>query len=221
MPAFAENTLQMLKNEIDAIFGTQATFRGEFEGTQSGVSRDILRQQSANSLAQLSRGIERMMDDLYRGWLHLIMVYADDPEFVKRQIKPILGDRTDQYIEYLFNSDDGIEVSVLPGTIIPDDPVTRAEQAMELAKMQRITNTLLYESLKIPNADEEADKLDLNQTMIAIKAQELQQRATQKAQETQMMSGEADKINQQIDAMGAEAGIHPSTTPEAGSPPSP
>ena len=73
-----------------------------------------MRQQAADSLAQLSRGIERMMDDLYHGWLHILMVYADDPEFVKAQIKPILGDRTEKYITSLFNGDDGIEVSVLP-----------------------------------------------------------------------------------------------------------
>lgn len=199
MPAFVENTLVTIKAEIDAIFGTQATFRGEFEWIQSWVSRDILRQQAANSLAQLSRWIERMMDDLYRGWLHLIMVYADDPEFVKMQIKPILWDRTEQFITDLFNNDDWIEVSVLPGTILPDDPVTKSEQAMELAKMNRITNELLYESIGISNADEEADKLDLNQTTIAIKAQELQQRAQQQQQETQTMRNEADGINKAIE----------------------
>lgn len=146
-----------------------------------------------------------MMDDLYRGWLHLIMVYADDPEFVKAQIKPILADRTKKFVDYLFNNDDGIEVSVLPGTIIPDDPVTIAAQAIELAGMNRITNTLLYESLKIPNAEEEADKLDLNETTIAIRSQEIQQRATQKEQENAAMTSEADSINQQIDALGADA----------------
>lgn len=201
MPAFVENTLQTLKNEIDAIFGTQATFRGEFEWIQSWVSRDILRQQAANSLAQLSRGIERMMDDLYRGWLHLIMIYCDDPEFVKVQIKPILWDRTDKYVEYLFNADDWIEVSVLPGTILPDDPVTKSDQAMALAWMNRITNELLYESIGISNPNEEAEKLDLNQTIIAIKAQELQQREQQAQQETQVMRNEADNINKAIDSL--------------------
>jgi hypothetical protein len=31
-----------------------------------------------------------MMTDLYRGWLHLILVFADDPLFVDAQIRPIL-----------------------------------------------------------------------------------------------------------------------------------
>lgn len=213
MPAFVENTLQTLKAEIDAIFGTQATFRGEFEGVQSGVSRDILRQQAGNSLAQLSRGIERMMDDLYRGWLHIIMVYANDPEFVKDQIKPILGDRTEKYIEFLFNNDDGIEVNVLPGTILPDDPVTKAAQAMELAGMNRITNELLYEQIGISNSEEEADKLDLNQTVIAIKAQALQQKAAKDAQETATMQNEAVNINKEIDALDSGGAPNPTEAP--------
>jgi hypothetical protein len=149
-----------------------------------------------------------MMDDLYRGWLHIIMVYANDPEFVNDQIRPILGDRTDKYIEFLFNNDDGIEVSVLPGTILPDDPVTKAAQAMELAGMNRITNELLYEQIGIPNADEEADKLDLNQTVIAIKAQALQQKAARDAQETATMQNEAANINKEIDAL--DSGSSPS-----------
>ena len=201
MPTFAENVLANLKNEIDAIFWTQATFRGEFEWIQSWISRDILRQQSANSLAQISRWIERMMDDLYKLWLHFIMVYADDPDFVKVQLKPILWDRTDKYVEYLFNAEDGIEVSVLPGTILPDDPVTKSEQAMELAWMNRITTQLLYEQIWISNADEEADKFDLNQTTIELKSQALQQKTQQQQAETATMRWEFDNINKTIDSM--------------------
>lgn len=103
---------QTLENQIDSIFGTQATFRGEFEGTQSGVSRDILRQQAGNSLAQLSRGVERMMNNLYKGWLHILLTFANDPEFVEAQIRPILGQSTDDFITLLLNNEDGIEVTV-------------------------------------------------------------------------------------------------------------
>ena len=142
------------------------------------------------------------------------MIYADDPGFGKAQIRPILGGRTERCVEMLFNNDDGIEVSVLPGTILPDDPVTKAEQAMELARMNRITNELLYESIGIPNPDEESDKLDLNQTVIEIKAQELQQRAAMQAQETATMQNEKENISQQIDELDVGWEQSAQTTPQ-------
>jgi hypothetical protein len=213
MSVQTENLIAKMEAAIDAIFGTQATFRGEFEGVQSGVSRDILRQQAANSLAQLSRGIERMMGRLYRGWLHLILHYANDPAFVEAQIRPVLGELTDEYVSILFNDEDGIEVKVLPGSILPDDPVTMAEQAMQLAQMNRITNELLYERLGIPNAKEEAEKLALESTVNAIKAQELQMRAQQQQAEAQATQGEVSKIDAEIESIGNE----PQNPEDAGS----
>lgn len=120
-----------------------------------------------------------MMADLYRGWLHIILHFSNDPEFVQAQIYPVLGSSTEKYIELLFNNEDGIEVKVLPGSILPDDPVTMSEQAMELAQMNRITNELLYERIGIPNPDAEAEKLALEATTNEIKSQKLQQMAAQ------------------------------------------
>lgn len=200
LPGYVLDMLQRLHGQIDSIFGTQATFRGEFEGVQSGVSRDILRQQAGNSLAQLARGIERMMDDLYKGWLHMVLVFADDPEFVEAQIVPILGKKsTEEFLDLLFNSnDDGVEVTVQAGTLLPDDKLTMGEQAMELAKMGKISNELLYERIGVTNPKEEAEKLALEQTVNQIKAQELQQQAAMKMQESQMATNEASQIEAEI-----------------------
>ena len=213
IPEYLVNMTQTLENQIDAIFGTQATFRGEFEGTQSGVSRDILRQQAGNSLAQLSRGIERMMTNLYKGWLHLILTFADDPEFVEAQIRPILGESTDEFITLLLNNNDGIEVTVKAGTILPDDKVTEQEQAIELAKMNKCTTEFLYERMGIPNPKEEAEKFDLSQTEIAIKAQKLQQEAQMRTQEQATWASEMASISSEIDALGGYDSQAPATAP--------
>lgn len=201
LPQYIVNMTQTLENNIDTIFWTQATFRGEFEGVQSWVSREILRDQAGNSLAQLSRGIERMMDNLYKGWLHIILTYADDPEFVKAQIFPILGSSTDEFIELLLNNEDGIEVTVQAWTILPDDKVTMAEQAMELSKMGKATTEFLYERLGIPNPKEEAEKFDLNATEIALKAQKLQQEQAMKESEKVAWQSEVEAITKEIESL--------------------
>ena len=53
-----------------------------------------------------------MMNNLYKGWLHLILTFSNDPEFVEAQIRPILGQSTDDFITLLLNNEDGIEVTV-------------------------------------------------------------------------------------------------------------
>ena len=206
LPNYVPEMLQRLHGQVDSIFGTQATFRGEFEGVQSGVSRDILRQQAGNSLAQLARGIERMMDRLYKGWLHMVLTFADDPEFVEAQIVPILGKAsTEEFLDLLFNgNDDGVEVTVQAGTLLPDDKLTMSEQAMELAKMGKITTEMLFERIGVLNPKEEAEKLALEQTVNQIKAQELQQQAQMKMQESQMATNEASSIEQEIASLAGQ-----------------
>ena len=66
---------------------------------------------------------------------------------------------------------DRAEITVKAGTILPDDKITEAEQAMELAKNWKITMELLYERIWIPNPQKEAEKFAMEQTINAIKAQ--------------------------------------------------
>lgn len=197
LPPYIMNMYTTLQNEIDAIFWTQATFRWEFDWVQSWVSRDILRTQAWNSLAQLSRWIERMMNDLYKGWLHLILVFADDQDFVEKQIRPILWTSTDEFLELLFNDEDWIEITVKAWTILPDDKVTEWEQAMELAKMNKISMELLYERIGISNPEKEAEKFALEQTVNAIKSQHLQladQQAQAQAQQEQQAKQQSQAV---------------------------
>lgn len=49
--------------------------------------------------------------------------------------------------------------------------------------MNKVTTEFLYEKLGISNPKEEAEKFDLSQTEIAIKAQELQRKAQEQIQE--------------------------------------
>lgn len=218
LPGYAQNTLSMLYTEIDNIFGTQQTFRGEFEAAQSGSSREVLRAGSENSLAPLSRGVERSVSHLYKGLLHLLYVFCDDSDFVENQIKPILGDLTDDFLELLYNNiEDGMEVSVLAGSMLPDDKVTQREEAIQLAQYGKISTRLLYERLGIINPEEEATKFETEATLAQIQNAKLEMQAKQEeariqaeaqkqAQGGAMAQSELANINSEIDSLGQEGG---------------
>ena len=92
LPGYIYQTILDLRGEIDNAFWAQQTFRGEYESAQSWTSREILRAGSENSLAILSRALERLNRDTFKLWLHMIYIYSDDADFVNSQIKPILGE---------------------------------------------------------------------------------------------------------------------------------
>ena len=155
------------------------------------------------------KDLERKIADLETKFANSTATAQD----VEWQIRPILWGSTENFLELLFNDNDWIEIDVIPGTMLPDDKVTEAEQAMELAKLNRISNKLLYERLWIANPSKEAEDFALEQTINAIKAQKLQaqarqeQQATQQAQawqqqEQQTVQNEVQDISKQIDNLG-------------------
>jgi hypothetical protein len=131
--------------------------------------------------------------------LHLILVFADDPLFVDAQIRPILWTSTEEFLKLLFNDEDWIEITVKAGTILPDDKVTEAEQAMELSKDWKITMELLYERIWIPNPQKEAEKFAMEQTINAIKAQKLQADAQAETNKVEGWKNEIANISKEID----------------------
>lgn len=203
-----------LLDKIDAVFGTLATFRGESEGVMSGASREVLRTQSGDTLAQVARSVERCSADLYRGWLHIILAFIDDEAFLNDQIVPVLGtEDAKKYRQLLMNDRrQGIEVKVLPGSILPDDKATWASQALELAQRGRISNETLYERLGYPNPEKEAEKTALEAAKFQIQADELKAAAAAKLKEMDAANSEADSLRGEIDQLGA--GGAPAAAPQ-------
>lgn len=213
-PQQVPQLFNILLDKIDATFGALATFKGESEGVMSGNSRQILREQSADTLAQVSRSVERCSADLYRGFLHVILTFLDDDQFMKDQIIPVLGEReASKYREMMMNdAREGIEVKVLPGSILPDDKVTWAQQALDLAKMGRISNETLYERMGYPSPAKEAEKTALEAAKFQIQADELKAAAAAKMKEVDAANAEADSLRGEIDQMGA--GPAPAPVPQ-------
>lgn len=179
LPGYVTATIDSLRLQIDNAFWAQQTFRGEYEAAQSGSARQVLRAGSENSLAVLSRAIERLMKEKFELWMHIFMIYSDDPDFRKNQIEKVLGvEAAERYFELMYdNPGDGMEIYVQEGSMMPDDKMAQREEAIMLAQYGRISTELLYKRLEIPNPEKEARKTLDEQAETEARASAIQTKA--------------------------------------------
>ena len=158
LPVMVTEDLVMSIQEIDSIFGTQATFRGEKEGSETATGRALLREQSYQRLTELIDIVDGVHWEIYNWWLQLIKVRYTETHYTK-----ILGrDRALRIIETMRDDvTDGIDVQVIPGQIMPKDRVYRAERALEGVKSGFVTPLTYFEEAEFDNPMEEAKRLEM------------------------------------------------------------
>jgi len=130
IPSFIANDMNHSIVELDNIFGTQPTFRGEGGGQETATGRAILREQSINRLDELIDVVDKVHTHLYNWWFQMMKVkYTAD-----NYVKPIGSDKADEVIELTQDDlQEGIEIRVVPGQIIQEDRLFKAERAKEEA----------------------------------------------------------------------------------------
>ena len=158
LPILVKEDLILSIQALDAIFGTQPTFRGEKEGGETATGRAILREQSFQRLTELIDIVDEVHWEIYNWWLQLIKVRYTETHYTK-----ILGrNRALKVIETMQDDiTDGIDVQVIPGQILPKDRVYRAERALEAVKGGFGTPLTYFEEAEFDNPMEEAKRLEM------------------------------------------------------------
>jgi len=158
LPSLVKEDLILSIQAMDSIFGTQATFRGEKEGSETATGRALLREQSFQRLTELIDIVDDIHWEIYNWQLQLIKVRYTEAHYTK-----ILGrDRALRIIETMQDDiSDGIDVQVIPGQIMPKDRVYRAERALEGVKGGFMIPLTYFEEAEFDNPMEEAKRLEM------------------------------------------------------------
>ena len=152
LPADVFNSLQDSRNELRGIFGIQGS-------TPQGINQEktvrgkilATNQDSTRIGGGVSEYIEQFADRIYNWWTQLMFVYYDE-----EQIASIIGRGGSQEFITLQSSDLNrkLLVSVKEGSMIPKDPLTEANQAVELFGQGAIGPIELHKRLDSPNPEE-------------------------------------------------------------------
>jgi hypothetical protein len=159
LPAFIYQSLVDYREEIRNVFGVRGS-------TAAGTIQDKTAHGKAQIKGQdgdrIGGGISTMLEefsDLAMNWfVQLMYVHYDEPHFAT-----VLGkENTQQYIK-LSNDEFGVKltVGVKEGSMLPQDPVAKRQDAIQLWSEHALDPITLFERLEFPNPRESAKNLFL------------------------------------------------------------
>jgi len=131
--ATPRRTLFDLAREAETLMAVevQSGCFGDVERQVAALGRAILREEGISRLDEAVSLVDYLSGEIYNWSLQMVKVRYTESHLVK----PLGGERAEEVIDLMQDDiEDGIEVHVIPGQVIPDDRVYRAERAREDAK---------------------------------------------------------------------------------------
>ena len=158
LPQFVENDMMQSIQEIDNIMGTHSTTRGERQGRETATGRQLLRESDRGRIDVLGRRLEEGIAKLFKGWTQIIKVFYTE----KKLLTVLNEENTRTFLEFSRASvKQGMQIEVIPGTLIPEDKASRQQRALTLANSQMISPIDLYKEFGMQNPEEVAKRLFL------------------------------------------------------------
>jgi hypothetical protein len=153
---FVFNDMLQSIAEIDNIFGTHSTTRGEkTPGEETFGGRRLLKESDQERIGELVQMLERVMEDLYKAFAQLIIVHFKKAHFV-----PFIGkDGTSKQLKIDKNViEEGANIKVRQGSTLIKDKVAEAAEAIQLWQMKAIDIISLHERLGDPHPFKTAER---------------------------------------------------------------
>lgn len=163
-PALARDIYQQLidsRNELRNIFGTSGLTPEGIKSEQTVRGKILIsgRDQSRNSI--ISEHLEQFYDRLFNWFVQMIYVYYDEDH-----LATIVGTDKAQELTTLRNSDltKQLVVSIKEGSLIPKDPLTQRNEAVDMFAEGAISLIELHKKLDMPDPKESAKEALIWQT---------------------------------------------------------
>ena len=190
LPPDVYNQLADTRARFRDIFGVRGSSAAGLE-TEDTVRGKILNKGSDGDRigGGVSEYLEQFGGEVYNWFLQLLYVYDTAFQFIEGAVPP------------------KVLVSVKEGSLLPKDSTSIANQALELAKMNRISNIDLYKRLEYPNPEELAANvwLEVNAPQLLFKDNPLVQEAMAMAAAAAAEASATDTARTQVEGDRAHA----------------
>lgn len=157
LPSDVFNQLRDAREELRNIFGTSGSTPGGVEDQKSVRGKILINQLDSSRIGGgVTEYIELLSQKIYNWYVQMMYVYYTDPK-----IFPIGIDRQhDQEVE-IINTDflSPVMITVKSGSLVPKDPLTQRNEAMDLWGAQGIDPISFFEKLDFPDPYESAKDL--------------------------------------------------------------
>ena len=191
LPGDIYQQLSDTREELRNIFGTRGSTPSGTINEQTATGKTLVREQDSDRIGGgVTEYLEQFADAQFNWWVQLMMVYYDEPHAAS-----VIGkERAMEYVS-LKGSDlvSKLTVSVKEGSLIPDSDTDRANEAVELAKMNDIDPISLFDRLGFSDPKQAAERLymwraDPSMLFPEIGAQIQEKQDAQMAQQAQQIA---------------------------------
>lgn len=177
LPGDVFNQLLDTRARLRDIFGVKGSSQAGLEGEDTVRGKILSRGLDTDRIGGgVTEYLEQFADDLYNWYVQLFYVYDDGFQFIE-------GGRPPKIV-----------ISVKEGSLLPKDSTSIVNQALELAKMNKISNLDLFKLLEYPNPEELAANvwLETNAPHLLYKDNLMVQQAIMMAQQSAQMGAQEE-----------------------------
>lgn len=165
LPADVFESLRDGRQELRNIFGTAGSTAEGVKSQESVRGKILVNQMDSSRIGGgITEYIEQLADSLYNLAVQFMFVHYDEEHFITTS-GSITG------IELITLKNDRfpllktLDITVKEGTLVPKDPLTQRNEAIDLWSASAIDPRSLYKKLDFPNPDEATEQLILWQML--------------------------------------------------------
>ena len=156
LPSFVYDDLIDSRNEVRAIFGTTGLSAQGIQKESTVRGKIIVGSKDVDRASPIVDQIEQLYDYIFNWFVQLMVVYYEEP----RSVSKTQGSTMIQSSEFVYP----LVVSVKEGSLVPKDPLTQRNEAIDLWTAQAIDPIEFFKRLDFPDPVKAAKDLFLWKT---------------------------------------------------------
>lgn len=165
LPADVFNHLQDMRNEIKNIFGTSGSSPQGLKSTESVRGKILINQLDSSRIGgAITEQIEQLADSIYNLVTQFMFVYYDEEHSITTA-GSIEGTEMIKIKNTLFPLVKSLNITVKEGSLVPKDPLTQRNEAVDLWTANAIDPLSLYKKLDWPDPTQATQQLILWQLL--------------------------------------------------------
>ncbi len=165
LPADVFNNLNDKRNEIKNIFGTSGSTPQGVKSTESVRGKVLINELDSSRIGGgITEQIEQVADSIYNLWVQFMFVYYDEEHFVTTA-GAVAGLELISLKNANFPLLKTLSITVKEGSLVPKDPLTQRNEAVDLWSANAIDPLSLYKKLDFPDPVQATNQLILWQML--------------------------------------------------------
>lgn len=165
LPADVFNNLNDKRNEIKNIFGTSGSTPSGVKSTETVRGKVLINELDSSRIGGgITEQIEQVADSVYNLWVQFMFVYYDEEHFITTA-GAVSGLELVQLKNANFPELKTLSITVKEGSLVPKDPLTQRNEAIDLWSANAIDPLTLFKKLDVPDPVQATNQLILWQML--------------------------------------------------------